>query len=109
MVLDVGHETNKEDINPFTEHDKARGAVLQCGDCLHHVHLHETLPIKEKPDHRPPLHPDGIIRWQEVFRGLKESDYQGVFLFEDGRGEEPKEWVRMTGAFPGAFFKRYRA
>ena len=36
------------------------------------------------------------------FAGLKAIDYRGVFLFEDGRGENPDEWtpekIREKGA-----------
>ena len=109
MVLDIGHERDGDGVNPFTVRESARGAVRQCRNRLYHLHLHETFPIHENPDHRPPLHPDGIIKWEEIFWGLKQLDYKGLFLFEDGRGEEPEEWIRMTGSFPREFVTRYES
>ena len=32
---------------------------------------------------------------------------QGELVFEDGRGENPEEWVRMTSEFPKTFVRRY--
>ena len=53
------------------------------------------------------MHPQGIIQWGEVFAGLKAIDYRGTFLFEDGRGENPEEWVRLAAEFPQNFAARY--
>ena len=53
------------------------------------------------------MHPDGIIAWGRVFAGLKEAGYQGTLLFEDGRGEDPQQWIRYTAGFPDAFAARY--
>ncbi|MHB8897803.1 MAG: hypothetical protein ACYC6Y_03545 [Thermoguttaceae bacterium] len=58
-------------------------------------------------DHRAPMHPDGILCWDEVFAGLKAIDYPGVFLFEDGRGEDPDGWTRLAAEFPKNFVTRY--
>ena len=60
-----------------------------------------------KADHRAPMHPDGMIRWDEVFAGLKAIDYRGVFMFEDGRGENPDEWTKLAAEFPQSFAARY--
>jgi hypothetical protein len=30
-----------------------------------------------------------------------------MFLFEDGRGENPEQWVRLAGEFPANFVARY--
>jgi len=38
---------------------------------------------------------------------LKDIEYTGELLFEDGRGENPEEWIRMTAAFPQKFVQRY--
>ncbi|MBL7188042.1 MAG: twin-arginine translocation signal domain-containing protein [Phycisphaerae bacterium] len=53
------------------------------------------------------MHPDGIIEWGEVFAAIKAIDYRGIFLFEDGRGENPEQWVRLAGEFPRNFVARY--
>jgi hypothetical protein len=42
-----------------------------------------------------------------VFAGLRAIDYRGVLLFEDGRGENPKEWTRLAAEFPRNFVARY--
>ena len=81
--------------------------LAPCGARVFHLHLHETLPLKTKPDHRAPLHPDGIIQWGELFAALREIDYRGMLMFEDGRGEEPERWTRMTAEFPRRFVERY--
>jgi sugar phosphate isomerase/epimerase len=109
MLLDIGHERDGDGVNPFVKKDRARAAVAQCGDRLCAVHLHETLALKERADHRAPLHKDGLIEWGEVFAGLQDVGYRGVLLFEDGRGVNPEEWVRATGEFPAKFIERYGA
>lgn len=63
--------------------------------------------LKTKPDHRAPMHPDEIIEWGEVFVALKAIDYKGVFLLEDGRGENPEQWTRLTKTFTENFVARY--
>jgi sugar phosphate isomerase/epimerase len=107
MTLDIGHARDKDGINPFTEKGRARQALTRCGDRIFHLHLHEVFDVQEKPDHRPPLHEDGLIQWDEVFSALKEINYKGELMFEDGRGENPEEWLRMTATFPQRFLQRY--
>lgn len=107
MTVDIGHPRDSDGINPFVKKEKARQALAKCGNRVFHVHLHETFDLKQKPDHRPPLHEDGIIEWGEVFAALRDIDYRGELLFEDGRGENPEGWIRMTAAFPQAFVQRY--
>ncbi|MBN1672456.1 MAG: sugar phosphate isomerase/epimerase [Kiritimatiellae bacterium] len=107
MTLDIGHERDADRVNPFVKRERARAALTQCGRHLAHVHLHETFAIEKKPDHRPPLHKDGIIEWGEIFAGLRQVEYAGTILFEDGRGEDPEDWIRHTGEFPEKFVRRY--
>ena len=107
MLLDIGHERDPDSGNPFTKVEWARRAVAQCKGYLSSVHLHETFAIKQRQDHKAPLHEEGIIEWGEVFAGLKDAGYQGALVFEDGRGENPEEWVKATGAFPAKFIFRY--
>ncbi len=47
------------------------------GRRLHHIHLHDFADDK---DHHPPF--EGDIQWVEIFRGLREIDYRGAFMFE---------------------------
>ena len=107
LVVDIGHARDPDGTNPFTKKSVARKTMAQCGRCVFHVHLHETFDLDQKPDHRPPLHPDGIIEWGEVFAALKDIDYTGELVFEDGRGEDPDDWIRHTAEFPETFARRF--
>jgi sugar phosphate isomerase/epimerase len=107
MTVDIGHIRDADGVNPLVKQGRAGEVFAQGGRRVWHLHLHETFDLKTKPDHRPPMHHDGIIEWGEVFAALKAIDYRGVFLFEDGRGEEPEQWTRLTAAFPKNFVARY--
>jgi sugar phosphate isomerase/epimerase len=107
MIVDIGHTRDSDGVNPFVKKKKARQTLAQCGDRVFHVHLHEVFDQDQRTDHNPPLHKDGIVQWEEVFAGLRDIGYKGELVFEDGRGENPEEWVQMTGAFPRAFVQRY--
>jgi sugar phosphate isomerase/epimerase len=107
LTVDIGHARDPDGVNPFVKPGGAAGVLASGGRRVWHLHLHDTFNLPAKPDHRAPLHPDGIIRWDEVFAGLKTIDYGGVFLFEDGRGENPEEWIRLAAEFPAHFAARY--
>lgn len=103
-TLDIGHARDDDRVNPFVKGDAA--AVIE-RDCRHvtHTHLHDTFDLPEKPDHRPPMHAQGLIRWVEVFAGLEAIGYSGGFVFEDGRGEDTEEWIRHAATFAERFAK----
>jgi sugar phosphate isomerase/epimerase len=107
LTVDIGHLRDPDHVNPMVKKGRAVEVFAQGGRRVWHLHLHDTFRLKTKPDHRAPMHPDGIIEWGEVFAALKAIDYKGVFLFEDGRGENPKEWTRFAAAFPENFVARY--
>jgi sugar phosphate isomerase/epimerase len=107
LTVDIGHLRDPDHVNPMVKKGRAAEVFALGGRRVWHLHLHDTFRLKTKPDHRAPMHPDGIIEWGEVFAGLKAIDYKGVFLFEDGRGENPKEWTRLAAAFPENFVARY--
>lgn len=107
MTVDIGHTRDGDGINPFIKKERARRTLAQCGKRVFHIHLHEVLDQEQKPDHHPPLRKHGIVEWGEVFAALKDVGYRGELIFEDGRGKNPEEWIRMTGAFPQAFAQRY--
>jgi sugar phosphate isomerase/epimerase len=107
ITVDIGHPRDDDGINPFVKAERAYQALAQCGHRVFHTHLHETFKLDKKPDHRAPMHEDGIIQWGELFRALHHIDYKGELLFEDGRGENPEEWLQMTADFPQAFVKQY--
>jgi len=107
LTLDIGHVRDEHGVNPFTNTAGARQTLADCGARAIHLHLHETFDLDKHADHRPPMHPDGIIRWADTFAGIREIGYAGCLLFEDGRGENPEEWCALTGAFPESFVNRY--
>ncbi|MGD8236942.1 MAG: sugar phosphate isomerase/epimerase family protein [Armatimonadota bacterium] len=107
LTLDIGHVRDEEGANPFTTKAGARRTLAQCGGRAVHLHLHETFDVEKHADHHPPMHPNGTVEWGEILAGLRRLGYRGTLLFEDGRGEEPGEWVEMTGAFPENFVRRY--
>lgn len=107
LTVDIGHARDSDGVNPFVRKDRARATLAQCGDRLFHIHLHETFDLEQQADHRAPLHDKGIIEWGEIFAALAEIGYSGELVFEDGRGENPQEWIRATAAFPHAFIQRY--
>jgi sugar phosphate isomerase/epimerase len=107
LTVDIGHARDPDGINPFVKADRAVDVLALGGPRVWHLHLHETFDLPTKADHRAPMHPDGIIRWDQVFAGLKAIDYRGVFLFEDGRGENPEEWTKLAAEFPQNFTTRY--
>ncbi|HUT95549.1 MAG TPA: TIM barrel protein [Thermoguttaceae bacterium] len=107
LTVDIGHARDPDGVNPFVKKGRAVEVLSLGGPRIRHLHLHDTFSLPTKPDHRAPLHPDGIVRWDDVFAGLKAIDYRGVFLFEDGRGENPEEWTRLAAEFPKHFVARY--
>lgn len=107
LTVDIGHVRDPDGVNPFVKPGRAIDVLRPAGQRVWHLHLHETFNLPTKADHRAPMHPDGIIRWDEVFAGLRAVDYRGVFLFEDGRGENPDEWTRLAAEFPKHFVAKY--
>lgn len=107
LTVDIGHARDPDGVNPFVKPGRAADVLKVGGPRVWHLHLHETFNLPTKADHRAPMHPDGIIRWDEVFAGLKAVDYRGVFLFEDGRGENPDEWTKLAAEFPANFAAKY--
>jgi sugar phosphate isomerase/epimerase len=107
LTVDIGHARDTDGVNPFVKKGRALEVLSVGARRILHLHLHDTFNLKTRPDHRAPLHPDGIIRWDDVFGGLRAIDYGGVFLFEDGRGENPDEWTRLAAGFPRNFVARY--
>jgi len=107
LTVDIGHIRDTDGINPMVKKGRASDVMAQGGRRIWHLHLHDTFNLKTRADHRAPMHPDGIIEWGEVFAAIKAIDYRGIFLFEDGRGENPEQWVRLAGEFPTNFVTRY--
>jgi sugar phosphate isomerase/epimerase len=109
LTVDIGHPRDADGVNPFVKQGRAREALGACAGRVIHTHLHETFNLKTRPDHRAPLSPSGTIRWGELFAGLREIDYDGALMFEDGRGENPQQWIEAAAAFPKRFVERREA
>ena len=109
MLLDIGHERDESGITVFGQKGKADDALAKCGGRLCSTHLHESHVMLEQRshDHHAPMSEGGIIAWDEVLNGLKDIGYEGNLIFEDGRGENPEEWIAYTASFPGRFVERY--
>ena len=107
LTVDIGHIRDPDGVNPMVKKGRAADVLAEGGRRIRHLHLHDTFRLETKPDHRAPMHPDGIIEWGEVFAALKAVEYRGTFLFEDGRGENPEQWVSLAGEFPRNFVERY--
>ena len=107
MIVDIGHARDTGGINPFTLPDVGRRWLADCGSRLRHVHLHDSFDLSKKPDHRPPLHDDGLIKWDDVLAGLDDAGYTGDLVFEDGRGEDSEDWVNHVATFPQRYEEKY--
>jgi len=89
LTVDVGHARDPDGVNPFVKKGRAVEVLSSGGRHVWHLHLHDTFNLKTKPDHRAPMHPDGIIQWDEVF-------VQGVNLvFVQGADAVPR-YVRSN-------------
>ena len=116
MVVDIGHTRDEDEVNPFTKKSRARETMVQCGERLVHLHLHdwiESLGVTQEGeyygDHFAPL--DGSIEWAEVFAAFNDIDYEGVLMFEACWGEKrelsPDYVLGKVASFPQAFVDRY--
>lgn len=97
MILDVGHERNAAGQNPMTLPGEPTEILRNIRHRLHHIHLHDFV---EGRDHHPPF--TGGIQWVETFRGLREIDYSGAFIFEPGPSPEFGDTIREVGSVPEA-------
>ena len=95
QILDVGHERNEQGLNPMTLPGEPTRILREIGPRLRHVHLHD---FRDGRDHRPPF--EGDLQWREVFRGLREIDYQGAFMFEPECGPDYAETICKVGGVP---------
>ena len=91
MVVDIGHTRDKDQVNPFIKKNRARETMALCGDRLIHLHLHDWIGT----DHFSPL--DGEIQWVEIFRALKDINYNGWFMFEAAYPPGKRDEIKSTG------------
>jgi len=95
MILDVGHDRNTAGQNPMCLAGEPTRILRDIGHRLHHIHLHDFVDGK---DHYDPF--EGEIQWVETFRGLKEIDYAGAFIFETRPSPTFPDTLRKVGAVP---------
>ena len=91
MVVDIGHTRDKDQVNPFIKKNRARETMALCGDRLIHLHLHDWIGT----DHFSPL--DGEIQWKEIFRALKDINYNGWFMFEAAYPPGKRDKIKSLG------------
>jgi len=91
MVVDIGHTRDKDQVNPFIKKNRARETMALCGDRLIHLHLHDWIGV----DHFSPL--DGEIQWVEIFRALKDINYNGWFMFEAAYPPGRRDQIKSLG------------
>ena len=91
MVVDIGHTRDKDQVNPFIKKNRARETMALCGDRLIHLHLHDWIGV----DHFSPL--DGEIQWVEIFRALKDINYNGWFMFEAAYPPGKRDEIKSIG------------
>lgn len=95
ILLDVGHERNASGKNPMTIAGEPTRILRALGHRLHHIHLHD---FAEGKDHHAPF--EGEIQWVETFRGLREIDYRGAFIFEPRSSPYYVDTIRKVGTVP---------
>lgn len=87
ICLDTGHCN-------ITSSIYSNSGVVEClpeiKDYLCHLHIHDNLAKSD--DHYLPF--KGNIDWKKFVEGLKEIDYQGVFMFELRKKTNNKEILR---------------
>jgi len=97
LVLDIGHVTSADGINPMTLPGGPTRILEMCGARLCHLHLHG---FKNGHDHFPPLVEGDEIQWVELFRMLRSVGYSGLINFEPQGEPIHHDSVQATAAFP---------
>lgn len=104
ILFDIGHERNTSGKNPMTMAGEPAKILGNIGHRLYHTHLHD---FAEDRDHCPPF--EGEIQWVEIFKGLKEIDYQGVFMFESRSSLDYLDTIRKVGTVPERIGKNLKS
>jgi len=79
FLLDIGHVRDLSGINPMTRKGQALEVIRKAGSLLFHVHLHG---FEKGVDHYPPFSENDEICWTDVFQGLNDIGYDGLYNFE---------------------------
>ena len=97
LVLDIGHVTGTDGINPMTVPGGPTRILEMCAGRLCHLHLHG---FKNGEDHFPPLVEGDKIQWVELLRKLRSIGYSGPMNFEPQGRPKHDDSVPATAAFP---------
>ncbi len=87
ICLDTGHCNITSSLY---NHSGVVECLPEIKDYLCHLHIHDNLAKSD--DHYLPF--EGNIDWRRFVRGLKEINYQGVFMFELRRKTNNEEILR---------------
>ena len=82
LLLDIGHVKDPRGSNPMTRPGGPARIINLCRHRLCHLHLHGYSAGRRRPDDDPPMIDGDTMQWVEVFRTLRQIDYQGGFTFE---------------------------
>ncbi|MGB2782967.1 MAG: sugar phosphate isomerase/epimerase family protein [Atribacterota bacterium] len=88
ICLDTGHCNITSAIN---NHSGVEECLPEIKNCLCHLHIHDN--SGKSDDHYLPF--EGNIDWKGFVKGLKEINYQGVFMFELRKKTNNEEILRM--------------
>jgi len=88
ICLDTGHCNITSSLY---NHSGAAECLPEIKDYLCHLHIHDN--SGKSDDHYLPF--EGNIDWKGFIKGLKEINYQGVFMFELRKKTNNEEILRM--------------
>ena len=88
ICLDTGHCNITSSLY---NHSKVLECLPEMKNYLCHLHIHDN--FGKSDDHSQPF--EGNIDWKGFIKGLKEVNYQGVFMFELRKKTNNEEMLRM--------------
>ena len=109
LILDVGHDRNREGENPMAMPGGPARILEMCKRHLCFIHLHGFskaayveggVEYKGGFGHFPPLERGDLILWVELFRALRNVGYTGPFNFEPGGEHVHPGSLKATADFP---------
>ena len=101
ICLDTGHCNITSAIN---NHSGVEECLPEIKNYLCHLHIHDN--SGKSDDHYLPF--EGNIDWKGFVKGLKEINYQGVFMFELRRKTDNEEMLRNIRELYLNLFKEER-
>jgi len=92
ICLDTGHCNITSSLY---NHSEVVECLPEMKNYLCHLHIHDN--FGKSDDHSQPF--EGNIDWKGLIKGLKEVNYQGVFMFELRKKTNNEEMLRMIKEF----------